>query len=58
MHLMIGNQAIPHVVHAGPVSDNDGIPDGWTMVVREIFGWYGNIANADSYRASPEKGVK
>jgi hypothetical protein len=53
MHLMIGNQAIPHFVHGGPVRDNDGIPGGWTMVVQEISGWYGNIANPDSYRASP-----
>jgi len=57
MHLMIGNQASPHFVHGGPVRDNDGIPGGWTIVVQEISGWYGNIASPDSRRASPENGV-
>jgi len=54
MHLMIGNQAVPGFSRLGkPVADNDGIPDGWTMVVQEISGWYGNIANPDSHRAAP-----
>jgi hypothetical protein len=58
MHLMIGNQAIPHFVRDGAVTDNDGIPGGWTIVVQEISGWYGNIADPDRYRASQENAVK
>jgi hypothetical protein len=51
MHLMIGNQAIPGFSRgSGPIRDNDGIPDGWTIVVQEISGWYGNIADPDRYR--------
>jgi hypothetical protein len=59
MYLMIGNQAIPHFSPgAASTKDNDGIPDGWTIVVQEISGWYGNIADPDRYRASPENGVR
>jgi hypothetical protein len=59
MHLIIGNQAIPQFARgAASVADNDGIPGGWTIVVQEISGWYGNIANPNRYRASPENGAK
>jgi len=59
MHLLIGNQAIPGFSRgAAHTKDNDGIPDGWTIVVQEISGWYGNIADPDRYRASQENGVK
>lgn len=58
MHLMIGNQAVPAFNRRGPVRDNDGIPDGWTITVQEISGWYGNIADPDRYRAAPENGAK
>jgi len=59
MSLVIGNQAIPSFARgATRAKDNDGIQDGWTIVVQEISGWYGNIADPDSYRASPQNGVK
>ena len=59
MHLIIGNQAIPHFAPgAATATDNDGIQDGWTIVVQEISGWFGNIANPDSYRASEVNAVK
>jgi len=59
MHLLIGNQAIPGFSRgAANAKDNDGIADGWTIVVQEISGWHGNIADPDRYRASPENGVK
>ena len=59
MHLIIGNQAIPSFSRgAASAKDNDGIPDGWTIVVQEISGWYGNVENPDSLRASPDNGVK
>jgi len=59
MHLLIGNQAIPGFSRgAAKAKDNDGIPDGWTIVVQEISGWHGNIADPDRYRASPENGLK
>ncbi len=55
MHLMIGNQAIPAFSRGnGPIRDNDGIPDGWTIVVQEVSGWYGNIADPDRYRPAPD----
>ena len=58
MHLMIGNQAIPGFSRgAAYATDNDGMPDGWTIVVQEISGWYGNVARPDSYRASPSNGL-
>ncbi len=51
MHLIIGNQAIPSFAPgASSAKDNDGIPDGWTMVVQEISGWYGNVLNPDAYK--------
>ena len=59
MHLLIGNQAIPGFSPgASWARDNDGIPDGWTIVVQEISGWYGNVADVDRLRASPKNGVK
>ncbi len=59
MHLLIGNQAIPAFSPgAARARDNDGIPDGWTVVVQEISGWYGNIADINRLRASPENGVR
>jgi hypothetical protein len=58
MHLIISNQAIPGFSRGtANIAENDGIPDGWTIVVQEISGWYGNIANPDSLRASPENGL-
>ena len=59
MSLIIGNQAIPGFSRgASGAKDNDGIPDGWTIVVQEVSGWYGNIGDPDRYRASPENAVK
>ncbi|MGI4940047.1 MAG: hypothetical protein ACRYHQ_05705 [Janthinobacterium lividum] len=59
MSLIIGNQAIPGFSRgASSARDNDGIPDGWTIVVQEISGWYGNVGDPDRYRASPENAVK
>ena len=59
MSLIIGNQAVPANSRRGkPVQDNDGIPDGWTIVVQEISGWYGNIAAPDSHRASETNGLR
>lgn len=59
MSLIIGNQAVPGFSRRGkPVEDNDGIPDGWTIVVQEISGWYGNVDAPDSHRASEENGLK
>jgi hypothetical protein len=59
MHLIIGNQAVPaNSRHGQPVADNDGMPDGWTIVVQEISGWYGNIADPDAHRAAPENGLR
>ncbi len=58
MTLMIGNQAIPGFSPgAATAKDNDGMPDGWTIVVQEISGWHGNIAGVDRLRASPENGI-
>ncbi len=58
MTLMIGNQAIPGFSPgAAAAKDNDGIPDGWTIVVQEISGWYGNIADVDRLRASANNAV-
>ena len=59
MHLIIGNQAIPSFSPgARNAKDNDGIPDGWTIVVQEISGWYGNILDPDRLRASTRNGVR
>ena len=58
MHLIISNQAIPGFSRGtANVADNDGTPDGWTIVVQEISGWYGNVQDPDSLRASPENGL-
>ena len=58
MHLLIGNQAIPSFSRgAAQAIDNDGISDGWTIVVQEISGWWGNIAEPDSYRATASNGL-
>lgn len=59
MHLIIGNQAVPSFSsNPASVKDNDGIPDGWTIVIQEISGWYGTIADPDRYRAAPGNGLK
>jgi hypothetical protein len=59
MHLIIGNQAIPRFSHdPSQAKDNDGIRDGWTIVIQEISGWYGNVADPDARRASPQNGVR
>ena len=59
MHLIIGNQAIPAFSKgAANAVDNDGIPDGWTIVIQEIAGWYGTVADPDRFRASSENGVR
>ena len=53
LHLIIGNQAIPSFSPGrAQVRDNDGLPDGWTIVVQEISGWYGNVADPDALRAT------
>ena len=58
MHLIIGNQAIPGFSPgASRAKDNDGMPDGWTIVVQEISGWYGNVQDPDRLRASAENGT-
>jgi hypothetical protein len=50
MHLIIGNQAIPQWLStASTAVENDGISDGWTIVVQEIAAWYGTVANPTSY---------
>ena len=50
MHLIIGNQAVPlWLPGASTVTENDGVPDGWTMVVQEISAWYGLVANPTSH---------
>ena len=46
MHLIIGNQAIPAwMAGASKTTENDGIRDGWTIMVQEISAWYGTVAN-------------
>lgn len=51
MHLIIGNQAIASFTAGhNVVTDNDGIIDGWTIVVQEITAWVGKIANPDALR--------
>ena len=59
MHLLIGNQAVPSF-SADPshVLDNDGMVDGWTIVVQEISGWFGNIADVDARRGSLSNGLR
>jgi hypothetical protein len=54
MNLMIGNQAIPSFTpgHAS-TTDNDGIPDGWTIVVQEISVWNGTVADPYSHQIAP-----
>jgi hypothetical protein len=50
MNLMIGNQAVPTwLVNGQSIRENDGIADGWTMVVQEISAWNGTIANPMKY---------
>ena len=59
MHLIIGNQAIPSFSQGAKLAkDNDGIPDGWTIVIQEVSGWYGNILNPNRHRATPRNGVE
>ncbi len=51
MHLIIGNQAIPQwLAGASNTKENDGIPDGWTIVVQEITAWNGLIANPNNHK--------
>lgn len=51
MTLMIANTAIPSF-SLNPTSaiENDGLPDGWTIVLQEISAWYGNIQNPESHK--------
>ena len=50
MHLIIGNQAIPQwLAGASTAKENDGLADGWTMLVQEIAAWNGTVANPRSY---------
>ncbi len=50
MSLMIGNQAVPiWLVNGQTIRENDGIVDGWTIVVQEISAWNGTVANPMSY---------
>jgi len=54
MNLMIGNQAIPSFAPGSANTiENDGMPDGWTIVVQEISAWNGNIVNPMSHAAAP-----
>ena len=51
MTLMIGNQAVPTWLPGdSTVTENDGVPDGWTIVVQEISAWYGLINNPNSFQ--------
>jgi hypothetical protein len=51
MSLMIGNQAIPSWLPGGSSTiENDGIPNGWTMTVQAIQGWYGIIQSPNLYK--------
>ena len=51
MHLIIGNQAIPQWLSgASTVQENDGVADGWTVVVQEISAWYGTVENPTGYK--------
>jgi hypothetical protein len=52
MSLIIGNQAIPSFAPGGSnTTENDGVPDSWTIVVQEIAAWQGNIVNPMGYQA-------
>jgi hypothetical protein len=54
MNLMIGNQAIPSFTYGhASTTDNDGIPDGWTIVVQEISIWNGTVADPYSHQIAP-----
>jgi hypothetical protein len=54
MNLIIGNQAIPGFTPGGSsATENDGIADGWTIVVQEISVWNGNVTAPNSYQATP-----
>ena len=54
MHLIIGNQAIPSFAPGGSsTTENDGTPDGWTIIVQEISAWNGNVANPWNYQPAP-----
>jgi hypothetical protein len=53
MNLIIGNQAIPSFTPGGSsATENDGISDGWTIVVQEISVWNGNVSAPNSYQAA------
>jgi hypothetical protein len=49
MHLIIGNQAVPTFAPGFDGQENDGITDGWTVVVQEISAWYGTVADPNSH---------
>jgi hypothetical protein len=49
MHLIIGNQAVPVFAPAFNGQQNDGIKDGWTIVVQEISAWNGTVADPNSH---------
>ena len=57
MHLIIGNQAVPSFSR-GAVQDNDGIVDGWTIVIQEVSGWIGNVIDPDKLQVSLVNGVR
>ncbi len=53
MHLIIGNQAIPQwLAGASNTTENDGIPDGWTILVQEIAVWNGVVLNPYNHKPS------
>ena len=54
MHLIIGNQAVPTFAPGyGSTTDNDGLPEGWSIVVQEISAWRGNVLNVNGLKAVP-----
>ena len=53
MHLIIGNQAVPTFAPGNASAvDNDGIAEGWSIVVQEISAWRGNVLNPNGYKAT------
>jgi hypothetical protein len=54
MHIIVGNQAIPSFAPGGTsTKENDGIPDGWTIVLQEISAWNGNVADPWLHAGAP-----
>ncbi len=45
MNLLIGNQAVPVQSPLITTTENDGVTDGWTIVVQHIAARQGNITN-------------